>query len=324
MESFVHLALALLVALGVLWACYGFEVRPASGPDRVPTDVLVTMTHPFGSAGLALQKLSRHAWLPLRSHLSGFVMMRDQQAGTRECYLLGVTARHGWWYYFPVAIAVKTPVPMLILLLLSLALFRRLRREDGFSEVTLLLPVAVMLYFAMRSPINIGLRHVLPIYPLLFVFVSKTARLPSRGCLAWTLFMAVLMLWYLQSAFSIYPHYLAYFNELAGGPSQGHKFLVDSNLDWGQDLKRLAEFQRRHPEARPLRLAYFGSAPPSAYGVEREPLATGTPVTGWVAASVTLLRLQPDGYDWLKAHRPVATLGYSINVYEIGGRRALE
>jgi hypothetical protein len=130
------------------------------------------------------------------------------------------------------------------------------------------------------------------------------------------------------------PQYLAYFNELTGGPAGGNRVLADSNLDWGQDLPRLAAWQRRHPEAAPLSFSYFGTSDPVRYGVHAEPLLglspnyplekmgedwvrqSIAPRTGWIAISENCLRLVP-WYYWLEDYRPVDRAGYSIRIYHI-------
>ena len=144
--------------------------------------------------------------------------------------------------------------------------------------------------------------------------------------------VTVLAVWAAAEALLYAPHYLAYFNELVGGPSHGGAVLIDSNLDWGQDLRYLAAWQRRHPEASPLHFAYFGPADITRYGVHAERLPdTGPqdvphqpewyqtesqPRTGWIAISVNCLKLI-SSYQWLQGYRPVDRAGYSILIYHV-------
>src|SRR5262249_4468416 len=145
----------------------------------------------------------------------------------------------GFWLYFPVAFLVKTPIPTLILLIATFALWI-FRRRKRLNETFLLVPVVVYFCLAVWAGINIGLRHLLPIYPFIFVLLGSTvAELWNRKNRLARSGLLLLSAWYLWSAISIYPNYLAYFNEFAGGPDNGHKILLDSNLDWGQDLKGL-------------------------------------------------------------------------------------
>jgi hypothetical protein len=191
----------------------------------------------------------------------------------------------------------------------------------------------VVLFFAAaaQSRINIGLRHLLAIYPLLFVFASRLATLEFRkGWPAWLLLSFPLVV----TAFSslkVAPHQLAYFNELVGGPGEGYRSLSDSNLDWGQGLKGLKRYMEREGLAM-IYLSYFGSVPPAYYGIHYQP----TPAPWeWphapdvlpcgrrevLAISVTNLQgvsFKEQGlYHWLYSRTPVAKIGYSIFVYDL-------
>src|SRR5262249_15540544 len=142
--------------------------------------------------------------------------------------------------YFPVAFLIKTQLPLILLLLLTA--FMVLGRRS-FEGKMLILAVAVYACAALKSNINIGVRHLLPIYPLLIVWVSQAVRWPIEPLgtnLAKGVAIAGLAFWYLFSTLSIHPYYLAYFNELVGGPQNGYMYLLDSNVDHSQDLKRLS------------------------------------------------------------------------------------
>jgi hypothetical protein len=190
----------------------------------------------------------------------------------------------------------------------------------------LAIPFAIYLVIAcfwLEAPL--GLRYILPLFPLTFVFIATQLAPLGRGwrrfvvpaSCAW---MAVASLW-------VHPHYLAYFNELIGGPARGHRYLLDSNIDWGQDLGTLARYLRERGNP-PVRLAYFGAETPEAHGLRSRPLRGCEPVGGLVAISANVLmglysartsfaRPPPGCYDWLQAHEPVARPGYSIFVYEL-------
>jgi len=172
---------------------------------------------------------------------------------------------------------------------------------------------------------NIGVRRVLPALPFLFLFAG---RFLSRevGFRALRLIVAGLLIaWMAAEALRIYPHHLAYFNSIVGGPERGPGYLDDSNIDWGQDLPALAAWQAAEPAARPLRLLYFGSASPAAYGVESvdfSPQELAHPKPGYYAISVQhlirfKLRRQRAGpaVDWLDRYEPVARAGHSIYIY---------
>lgn len=125
-----------------------------------------------------------------------------------------------------------------------------------------------------------------------------------------------LLLWLPAETLGIFPSYLAYFNELAGGPANGYKYLNGADLDWGQDLKHLATYLRRHGIAR-VKLAFFGADDPRMYGISYELLRPGEPATGDLAVSATLVTGCGEAFAWLRRFEPVARVGYSIFVYRI-------
>jgi hypothetical protein len=132
----------------------------------------------------------------------------------------------------------------------------------------------VYVFVAVSSGFNIGHRHLVPVYPLLFVLGGASAAWLARRAGRWL--VAVALVWLIGANLWIHPHYLSYFNELIGGPRRGHLYLADSNIDWGQDLKRLAHYARAHPDES-IKLAYFGSALPASYGFASETLPSYMP-----------------------------------------------
>jgi hypothetical protein len=250
-------------------------------------------------------------------------------------FLMGQYSTTGWWYYFPVAFFIKTPLPTLLLLALALAL--TLHRRTWRAEMWLLLPVAIYLVVLMGSSLNIGYRHLLPILPLLFVYVSKIAscNLQSAICNLQYLAAGILVAWQAFAALSIYPHYLAYFNEIVGGPENGYRYLVDSNLDWGQDLPALRDYLNQEGIDQ-VYLSWFGPARPERYGIRYQPLpgfplyqgAAETfafnpyqPAPGLYAISATNLQGVPladhDTFAWFREQEPLAQPGYSIFIYRV-------
>jgi 4-amino-4-deoxy-L-arabinose transferase-like glycosyltransferase len=225
-------------------------------------------------------------------------------------FLSGEYSTNGWWYYLLVAFVLKTPIAGMLLLV-----------------------SAFFIYFSINSQ-AIGLRYMLPSYPFLFVFAAGAAKtLLSKKFLA--VVYGVLIAWYIGASLYIHPHYLAYFNELAGGPDNGYRYLVDSNLDWGQDLKGLGRYMREHGIPK-VCLSYFGSDTPDRYGIAydwlpseilRNPSPGVQTVTlhDWVAISATNLQgvyfERKDVYAMLRTKRPVAKIGYSIFVYNLKNRR---
>jgi hypothetical protein len=234
-------------------------------------------------------------------------------------FLLGQTAANGWWYFYPVALAVKTPLPLLLLGLAGLTLLA-VRGARALSLYALAAPacfVSILLFACLYSHINIGVRHVLIAFPLLAIgagyLIAQLWQARARGVR-----VAVVLAAICQSATLVwsYPDYLAYFNVLAGRHPE--RILVDSDLDWGgQDLRRLERIlAERHVTS--LHLGYKGSAdlkheqlPPF------EPLHPNQPVTGWVAITMLTLQENQVGYAWLTRLEPLQRVGKSFELFFI-------
>ena len=187
------------------------------------------------------------AWIPtplpypfLRS--IGSTLSRTALTSKWPSYLMGQFSTEGWWYYYLFAFLIKTPIPFLFFLIFSIACIHRTKHIDWFNESFLIVPILVMFFMASMSNTQIGIRHILIVYPLLFIFVSKIVNFEVKQKLTIIIAGVILGLWYVFSSVLVSPHYLAYFNEFAGGPKNGYRYLIDSNLDWGQDVKGLIKF----------------------------------------------------------------------------------
>ena len=192
-------------------------------------------------------------------------------------FLFGQLSSDGWWYYHLAAFAVKTPLPALALFVFALGAWA-LGRSRGAREYCVVLPVLILfLSNALFNSLQIGVRHVLPAWPLLIVLASPwiADALSGWGASgarrAAAVAMAAAMTWYVAGSAAVAPRYLQYFNETAGGPDGGHRALVDSNIDWGQDLIRLREYMQREGVEQ-VDLAYFGRVDPRVYGIGFVPL----------------------------------------------------
>lgn len=262
-----------------------------------------------------------------KQYIRGFNDTLTHYQSGHPAFLFGSYSTGGWWYYFPVAFLLKTPISLLIYIFVA-ALFFSFKKEK--AEYFLLIPVGVLVSAALLSHINIGIRHILPVYPFLIVLASSltTARFSTPRFFS-TCFGG-LALWYLFSTLSIFPSYLAYFNEFVG-PKRGYQILVDSNLDWGQDLKRLKIFMDKK-DMKQIYLSYFGTADPCYYGIRfvylpSSPTRCGQGVeddtAGFLAISATHLQSvyfpYKSSFEWLKQYEPIAQIGYSIFMYDIRG-----
>jgi hypothetical protein len=290
----------------------------------------------FGSdLALGLQD-ALPAWLPLplpRDYLRGYdAVMRDVEHGEFSSYLRGRWSREGWWYYEAVALLVKTPeifVPMLLACPFFVARLRPPRRELW----CVLAPLGAI-GFAMTAlnHLNIGLRYLLPVFPFLYLLLGSLFARPGRLA---TAAAALALSYYAATDLAVHPSQLAYFNPASGGPQSGHRWLLDSNLDWGQDLYRLPPALESLGVREPIYLLYFGHVDPHLYGISYQ-LLPREPVEGVLAVSVTYLagfsypvlgpdgrseRVGPDRALWLRDHQPIARLG-SIWLYDTRPKRA--
>jgi 4-amino-4-deoxy-L-arabinose transferase-like glycosyltransferase len=268
----------------------------------------------------------------LTPYVQGIVFQQRHAAGGHPSFLFGERSTEGWWYYFLVAFLVKTPIGFMIMLgiaVMGVARAIAAGDSDGWlPEAFLLAPALAVLAFFSVERHGVGLRYLLPTYAFLYVFASRAAvSLAARP--AGRVVLASLVAWQLGASWWIHPHYLAYFNEIVGGPSEGYRYLVDSNLDWGQDLKGLKRYMDEHGIAR-IGLSYFGSDDPARYGIAYDALpsyvlkgepasAAALPADRFVAISATNLQgvyfKDRDLYATWRERRPEAVIGYSILLY---------
>jgi 4-amino-4-deoxy-L-arabinose transferase-like glycosyltransferase len=262
-------------------------------------------------------------WLQYRQHVRA-IQHWYAQGHTSTQFLLGEFSRDGWPHYYYVAYLLKTPVGGILLFILAIVAARRKRSVALDAS---LLFVAVFFAISMTSKIDLGLRYVLPVYP--FIYTATAIALANvvtekRRAVG----VGVLVGWHCISSLLAYPSYISYFNELIGSHRNADRFLIDSNLDWGQDLRRLRIWCDEHGVDF-IRVDYFGGGEPSyEFGKQavRYPGPRPEPLPkGWFAVSRHFYRssfepASPLDYDtWLEASkaRYVATVNGSIDVYRV-------
>jgi hypothetical protein len=263
-------------------------------PPSRPTGALNAMR-------AAYQWIAVHVPLPAPRFLVGLEVVRNHATGQHPAFLLGRIRDRGWWYYFPVVFFFKTPIPFLLLLLIGFA-FRETWRLSAAALLMLIPP--------MLSTLDIGVRHILPIMPLVAIIAAFAAmRLWRPAAIA-------LLLWFIAADLRAYPDYRAYFNELAGGHPE--RIASDSNLDWGQDLLRLKRVVGER-NIRSIHIAYFGSADVRWHIPQSQELKSGEFVDGWIAASEMMFTYgtaeSRAGFAWLNALTPKQRVGRSIRLY---------
>jgi len=298
---------------------------------------------------------------PLSHYLFGFLVtiQREMKYGHYSpvggTFLFGMLGFH-FWYYFPFVFLIKIPLAFLLLTLFSfLSFFYFLEFtslkswiKNHFIQFSMLLFIIIYSLLALRGKVNIGLRHFYPVYPFLFILVSiciknwydKIKELKHKKL--FIVLVSFLLIWYGTSSLSSFPHYLSYFNELVGGSKRGYEYVVDSNVDWGQDLKRLSQWVESQGIDK-IYVDYFGGGDLNYYFGDKAIPWYGAcwwrqwgwnlnkqdfPKGNYLAVSATYLqdgRGKPvigfDGYwgcyDWLNDYKSVDQVGDSIIVYYI-------
>jgi hypothetical protein len=360
-----------IISYIAIWACYGFRYGPTHDPQVLLSNVEVThrikyslMTirtkqnvdlyapevdsEPLNATSKVLLWVQFTHFLP-QAWIYGFLFTYASTL-LRSSYLMGQVSNSGWWYYFPCAMLFKTPTatllaiaigiiatPTVLLKYKSMGSFMRLHL---WAVVCFAISIGVYALSAMASNLNLGLRHILPVYPFIFIALGAGAAALIRYSPKWGAIgagAAILML--MIESLLTYPNYIPFFNTPSQAIAGGINLLGDSNLDWGQDLKLLHTWQQQHTD-RKMYLSYFGIADPAAYGV----MATDTPARwgGWplgqildpgapppglpgeheqcyLAVSVTNLQgiyIAPYYHNLLQ-FQPVAKLGKSIYVYAL-------
>ena len=268
------------------------------------------------------------------SWLSGLQLLLHIMEEGRPAFFLGTYSDKGWWSYFLIGFLIKTPISTIVLIIVSLALYKAGSILRWREAVFLFVPVILLFASTSQSKLAIGIRHILPVYPFLFVLASRLATIQFRRRWLMPLVVGILLVFTATSSLRIAPHQLAYFNEIVGGPDRGYYYLSDSNLDWGQDLKGLKAYMER--EKLPIiYFSYFGTAPPDYYGIRYQYVA-GKGALEWpppgdmvspgaprklLAISVYNLQdvSRPNDplFRWLWVRQPTAKIGYSIFVYDL-------
>ena len=346
-----------IIGYAVTWASYGFRFTPTDDP-RVRLN-----TRLFAEVVPIKQFVARHGRPPTQEEigkmeipmLPRLVIMAESRemlpqpwlngfmftyANTivRSSFLMGERSITGFWHYFPAAMLFKSPLATLVaaaVLLVAAMWVRRARRKDFFhgssakrvdrwTWICLILPLAVYGISAVTANLNLGLRHVLPMYPLIYIAMSMGAVMslrlrPRAARIALGLLGAGLVV----ETVSAWPNYIPFFNSAFGGWRGGLALLSDSNLDWGQDLEALAEWHRQNPDV-PLYLSYFGTAKPAAYGIRYSDLQDtldlqGTYPPGVAAISATHLQgvysLRDEYRVFREQAQPIDVLGGTIYLY---------
>lgn len=322
----VGFALIVLMAAVPLFIAYGVRSPGANVVAHKFEWAVAFLLREHGmshDAGVVLQ----HIWLPswVKGFFEGVIAIKAHNDSGHLSFLLGQQRSTGWWYFYLVALAAKTPIPLLVTGPIGMVVLARegWQAGDGWRPAPLLSFLAILVFASGFSHINIGIRHVLVLYPFMALGAAhlialgwSALRKSALGPLAvvGSGGLVVLVAWQVLTLWTANPDYLPYFNEAVAHPEQ---VLVDSDLDWGQDLWRL-EQRAAAIKIPKLNLAYRGTA-----DLAREKLPPFVimppwkPATGWVAISALAKVHDPKGYAWLDAYSPVETVGKTIELYYV-------
>jgi len=353
-QFWVTISVYVGVTILVILTAYRFEVSSLAQDEQLQEarwigPVYKTIQQIAPQIGQTPEKIVQ-ARVPAYDYIKGLVLQSYHTlaqntwlGGETYQYALGMYSKNGWWWYFPLTFAIKTPLTLIIVLIvvsvLGVRAVRRplearwpvpsrwvpseVRRHEEF--LFLIVPMVVFMSAYMTSTINIGHRYLLPLYPFLYVLASRLAapwpkvknpRLPviASG-------LSVLAM--LPGSLLIHPHYISYFNELVG-PSNGYKYLADSNVDWGQDLLQLKHYLDKVKPA-VVYIDISGTVRPEDLGIQYLPLPkvrAPNERNFLVAISVNEYLIKttryPQGmYPWLHNETPVHRVGYSIFIYDL-------
>jgi len=380
LKPIIGLALIGLIAMALVWPVYQFHVWNYPAEKQIADAAAYLET--YGNRMFAdpvIWASDKPILRPYAQFFTGFLMVFQRAIGGNTTYFLGEISRTAWPHYFPFVFLIKVPLPLLLLMLISLIyvlsqsrikkmfkyqVFKRLRLflKKYFTEFALLTFFAIYWYTSITSNLNIGIRHVFPVFPIIYILLSGQLKKwihPSSGPfleeiklnskkefksvkkITWSHFITyskytiiiILFAWYAFGTIKVYPHFLTFFNESIGGPSQGYKYVTDSNLDWGQDLKRLAIFVDDNNIDKIYFDFFGGDSPEYRLGDKYQPWwgdrdPKELPLNSWLAVSATFLqggRGVPNPeyhektgyYNWLTKYEPVTVIGNSIFIYHI-------
>ncbi|MEK7537571.1 MAG: hypothetical protein AAB619_01195 [Patescibacteria group bacterium] len=303
---------------GIIWTTYGFEARrlhvSGSSPRRI-VRMVSAMAIPY----------------PAASYWRGLYDVIIHNEGGHTSYLNGQTTTNGQWNYFPEALALKTPLLTLVLFAIWMAaggrtLYGALRRRPwrcpSFDVWVFGLTPVVIFTISVISNLNIGLRHIFPIYPFIFLAIGSLATLSwpmlrryGAALISGLTVIALIIAW------RAWPNTIGYFNVGAGGTNGGHRYLLDSNVDWGQDVWRLRRFldQQQFPL---VRIQLFTSVPTGKIFSESDHLirdadiAAGVQPSGVIVVSTNILYRNGSKLSWLRSRTPKWRIGSSIYVFD--------
>jgi len=356
LEYLSKYALIVAICFILIWILYFYNTF--NMPAEKIQDIANTVFGNEGIGGLAKSTVIGMSSMPVLKYLSeyflGVFMVFARVAGGNTYYFLGTVSNHATPLYFPAVFLLKETLPFLFLILttfiysfagiirsaFSAGLKENWKKiveysQSGVAQYSMFGFIIFYSYLSITGNLNIGFRHLFPILPFVYVLVAKKVFDFIKSCEnqkiknAVKTILTILLAWIILEPIIFFPSYLSYFNELAGGPKNGYKYVTDSNYDWGQDLKRLSlwvdEYSATNKPIDKIRVDYFGGSSPEYYLKDKfiPWHSYNDPEPGWYAISVGFLQEsihrkdQPGekSYQWLRDYQPTVRIGDSIFVY---------
>ena len=282
--------LAAAIMMVFVMAMYCFDFRPSS----------ISQQNAISNETSKLKAIV--ASLPAKNFFKGLSMVVGHTQTGHSAYLLGQTSKVGWWYYFPVIFASKTNIFFLILFAFGVYMSFRQKDKTGFSQAAAVFAIVYFL-FAMSSKANLGIRHILPIFPLIILFISAAILNKNKKVM---IFTYVALLGIALETLLAFPYYLSYFNPIFGGEKNGYKVASDSNADWGQDLYRIKNFLSDNQQEAGscskifVNYGWVGEEALDYYSIKRSSLSESVPTSGDCFIIGATAYVSAD-YAWLKS-----------------------
>ena len=316
---FMFVVSLLVINMGYLFEGTGKQLREF----RFQTSLFSGVeTVPSGGGNRFKDSLLGYVPVPLpANYVQGIDTQRlDFERGVPS-YLRGEWSDRGWWHYYLYALLIKTPPGTLGLLLLAIYctfFVRRCNASWRDEMVIFLTGITLLVFVSSQTGFSVHSRYAIPALPFFFIWISKVGRAMSWKRPVFSTLVVTLLLWSVSSSLWVYPHSISYFNELVGGPRGGPRHLLDSNIDWGQDLFYLERWCRANPNVTEIKVAVWGSYPLEATAIPSMGMPpVNEPQPGYYALSVNYLYDRSGQYRYFLNIEPVARAGYSIYIYHL-------
>ncbi len=311
-----------LIAFLVVWASYSFQFSTVMNEVHSQEKSLEFVNSRYAGITKDIILSAMNTPIPATAYASSLGYSIWHSATGHDNYFFGTVSKEARWYYHPIAFLIKSPIPLLIIISIFLVGFvRKIKTIIWKDEMFIIIPIIsylIFLWFFVN--LNIGLRHTLPIYPFLFVLLASITNFSFRRVKIshlWKFVIILILVWYVLEAILIIPHNISYFNQLVGSQN-GWLYLSDTDVDWGQEVKGLANYMKE----KNITSIYFAPYLPEIYTrnyIKNYTLPSCTQKNGLYAVGASHLKFfeSRECYKWLLEHKPVDRIGYSMFVWNI-------